>query len=70
MFTDALIVVLREWDVLITDVFTEDGIELVEGSRSVVICVPLDEEKRRLVVFPFAGEEVVKDKDVSVELES
>ncbi len=70
MFTDALIVVLREWDVLITDVFTEDGIELVEGSLSIVICVPLDEEKRRPVVFPFAGEEVVKDKDVSVELES
>ena len=70
MFTDALIVVLREWDVLITDVFTEDGIELVEGSLSVLICVPLEEEKRRLVVFPFAGEEVVKDKDVSVALES
>ena len=43
---------------------------MVEGSLSVVICVPLDEEKRRLVVFPFAGEEVVKDKDVSVALES
>ena len=43
---------------------------MVEGSLSVVICVPLDEEKRRLVVFPFACEEVVKDKGVSVALES
>ena len=43
---------------------------MVEGSLSVVICVPLDEERRRLVVFLCAGEEVVKDIDVSVALES
>ena len=42
---------------------------MVEGSLSVVICVPLDEERRRLVVFLCAGEEVVKDIDVSVALE-
>ena len=43
---------------------------MVEGSLSVVTCVPLDEERRRLVVFLCAGEEVVKDIDVSVALES
>ena len=46
VFTDVLIVVFREWAVLIADVFTEDGIELVEGSLSVVICGPLDEKRR------------------------
>ena len=42
---------------------------MVEGSLSVVTCVPLDEERRRIVVFLCAGEEVVKDIDVSVALE-
>ena len=43
---------------------------MVEASLSVVICVPLDEEKRRLVVFLCAGEKVSTDIDVSVALES
>ena len=43
---------------------------MVEASLSVVICVPLDEEKRRLVVFLCAGEKVATDIDVSVALES
>ena len=43
---------------------------MVEGSLSVVTCVTLDEERRRLVVCLCAGEEVVKDIDVSVALES
>ena len=43
---------------------------MVEGSLSVVIFVPLDEEKRRLVVFLCAGEKVATDIDVSVALES
>ena len=51
------------------NVFTEDGIELVEVSLSVVISVPLDEETRRLVLLLCAGKEVVKDIDVSVALE-
>ena len=52
------------------NVFTEDGIELVEVSLSVVISVPLDEETRRLVLLLCAAKEVVKDIDVSVALES
>ena len=43
---------------------------MVEGSLSFVTCVPLDEERRRLVVFLCAGEEVIKDIDVSVAVES
>ena len=51
------------------NVFTEDGIELVEVSLSVVISVPLDEETRRLVLLLCAAKEVVKDIDVSVTID-
>ena len=43
---------------------------MVEASLSVVICVPLDEEKTGLVVFLCAGEKVATAIDVSVALES
>ena len=43
---------------------------MVVVSLSVVILVPLDEEKRPLEVFLCAGVEYVNDIDVSVELDS